>query len=174
MDDDVAAIILEPHFDAVRDLFAAFVPEPGHRGLVELADTDFRVDVSMHDKERHFAGTRHDGKRILLAPDIVGLPVETVVAILAHEFGHAADFRYPGRWIVPRAGSGKAVWIEDVQVDTKEARRWQALWRDRSADEIEWAADGIAETVTGKRLGYCGPCMLQCLRGGVERPAGLR
>jgi len=108
------------------------------------------------------------------------------IGVFCHEFGHAADFAYPARWLMPPDGPGCAVWIDDP--DVKPARQWRTLWRQRNdlagkrdktrpcehaRDQIEWAADGIAEAVTGKRVGYCGDCLLQCFRG-EERPAGLR
>jgi hypothetical protein len=194
-DNEVAAAILQPHFDAVRDVFVAYEPgvstEVGGRvlrprGLVKLAKTKFVIDPKIRDTRRHFAATRDDGLLMMFAPEFVDLPMDTVVAVICHEFGHAADFAYPARWLMPPDGPGCAVWIDDP--DVKPARQWRTLWRQRNdlagkrdktktcehaRDQIEWAADGIAEAVTGKRVGYCGDCLLQCFRG-EERPAGLR
>jgi hypothetical protein len=170
---EIAREILAPHFDAVKDVYAAFCPEPGHAPLARAAETKFVIDPKQHDTERHFAACRDDGLKMIFAPQIVDLPVDTLVAILAHEFGHALDFLYPGHWVTPPRGPGLAVWIGDPSA-TKQGRAWRKLWEDRDTDRVEWAADGIAQAVTGKKLGYCGPCMLQCFAGGVERPEGLR
>lgn len=177
--DEIAYAVLQPHFDAVRDLFASFSPAPGVK-LAKLIQTKFLIDAKVgrggtrlpHCEGRHYAATRDDGLRMYFAPDFVTLPFETMVAILAHEFGHAADHTYPASWLMPPGGPGKATWIG--QEDTRRHREWQRLWRDRSIDQIEWAADGIAEAVTGRRIGYSGACMLQRFDAGIERPVGLR
>jgi len=169
---EIAGAVLQPHFDAVRDAFLAYRPSAGHAGFAKLKKTRFVVDPKIRDSVRHFAACRDDGLLILFAPECVDLPDTTLVPIMAHECGHALDHLYPGEWMVG-AGPGKAKWIGD-QSESKPGRRWKRFWRERSRDQIEWAADGIAETVTGQKLGYCGACMLQCFSGGVERPAGLR
>jgi hypothetical protein len=171
MDDataEMSATVLAPYFDAVRDVFAAYEPQAGER-LTKLEQTRFVVEPEMHDSERHFAGCRQDGLLILLAPESIELPEETLVAVLAHEFGHAADYAYPARWLPER--DAPACWLNDLS--TKEAKRWRKAWPDRSDDQVEWAADSIAQAVTGRKIGYCGPCHLQCWSGG-PRPAGLR
>ena len=167
---EVAAAVLEPHFFAVRDAFLEFEPEEG-RPLSRLKRTRMVVDPSVHDSPRHFAAARDDGLLILLAPEAASLELESLVAILVHEFGHAADFAYPANWIMVRRGE-PAVWIGD-RTD-KPARKWRRMWSQRSDDQMEWAADSIAEAVTGMKVEYCGPCMLQCFSGGKSRPAGLR
>lgn len=188
-DEEVATSILEPYFRAVQDEFSAFEPERGF-ALVKLAKVKFIVDPKVHDSERHFAATRDDARLMYFAPQIVDLPPETLVAIIAHEFGHAADFAYPARWLMPDRGPGCARWIKnkDVEqttkngqrVDSKSFRAWSRSWADRDKDEglgrdrIEWAADGIAEAVVGKPISYCGDPLLQCFCCGIERPAGLR
>lgn len=178
--EEVAAFVIAPHFRAVQDIFSVFETEPGHP-LAKLAKVKFIIDPEIHDKPRHFAATevsaaktRDDGMLMLFAPEIIELPVETLVAIISHEFGHAADFAYASRWVMRPDGPGVATWIDSEDLDTKEFRAWSKLWNERSADQIEWAADGIAEAVTGQKLTYCGDCMLQCFGGGVERPKGLR
>jgi len=170
---EIAACVLEPHFDAVRDVFAAFEPEPGIP-LSKLHKTKLIVTVEAHDRGRHYARCREDGLLIQLAPQAADdLDHEQVVAIIAHEFGHAADFAYPGCWVLLHPGTPEShvVWIGDR--NDRPARRWRRIWIDRSHDEIEWTADAISQMVTGIAIGYCGPCMLQCF-GGAPRPAGLR
>jgi hypothetical protein len=169
---EIVRAIMRPHFDAVQDDFVAWRNAATQTHLGRLRKTKFVIDPKMHDTERHFAACRDDGMLIHFAPQIVDLPVETLVAIVAHEFGHAADHAYPAHWLMP-SGPGKAQWL-GAPPDTKHGRRWQRLWRERSRDQIEWAADGIAQAITGRKLGYCGDCLIQCYRGGVERPAGLR
>jgi hypothetical protein len=185
---EVAAAILEPHFDAVRDTFADFEPEPGVR-LSVLRRTRFVIDPSVHDTPRHYGMCRDDGLLMKFAPEIVALDLEPLTAILSHEFGHAGDFAYPARWVTAkgkpavwvgeggswhRDNQGNAQWREQQGKEAQRIRRWQNLWHDRSDDQVEWAADSIAFTVTGIRVRYCGPCMLQCFSGTGGRPEGLR
>jgi hypothetical protein len=177
--EEIVYAVLQPHFDAVRDVFLAYSPAPGVK-LDRLKKIKFIIDPKVGRggsklpgcDGRHFAATRDDGRVMYYAPDIVSLPVQTLVAILAHEFGHAADHAYPAHWMTPPQGTGSPVWV--TPEDTKRHRTWQRLWRDRTRDQIEWSADSIAELVTGRKIGYCGDCMLQCFSGGEERPAGLR
>ena len=85
--------------------------------------------------------------------------------------------RHAATITLPALDSPAAGWFGQwigTPPDTKHGRRWQRLWRERSRDQIEWAADGIAQAVTGRKLGYCGDCLIQCYQGGIERPAGLR
>jgi hypothetical protein len=121
--------------------------------------------------------------QILCAPEIVvAIDVEQMVAILAHEFGHASDMAYPGQWVVigPGREHQKAVWIGDSQ--DRHAVQWrERLWHERSRDVIEWTADAIAELVTRRLIHYCGDCILQCftpVKGApkryTRRPKGLR
>ncbi len=202
---EIAASVLQPHFDAVRDEFAAFCPVPGRR-LSRLDKVRFLIDEQAREGPslgeeclggRHFAGTSDTGLRMIFAPEIVQLPFETLVAVLAHEFGHSADFAYPGAWAWPRVEAGEAVWVgEDndgkalawrafhgkVEArsvrggdDTAPSINWMKAWQARDDDQIEWAADGIAFAVTGKRIGYAGACMLQSFdERAMSRPRGLR
>jgi len=182
-DHEITAAILEPHFDAVRDTFVSYSPAPGVK-LWRLRHTHFVIDDSIRDKDRHFAACRDDGKLTIFASDFVNdLEVEQMVAILAHEFGHAADFAYPGQWVCMHPGTPEqhALWLGASR--SKSARSWREHhWHRRSKDEVEWTADAIAEAVTGRKIHYCGECVLQCFgalrKGGpvVEdtRPAGLR
>ena len=181
-DEELAAAILQPHFDAVRDEFIRYSPEPGVK-LDRLRKTKIIVDKSIHNSRRHFAACRDDGMQVMCAPQIVvALAVEQMVTILAHEFGHASDMAYPGQWVVVRPGTAhqKAVWIGES--DDRRAVQWrERLWHKRSRDEIEWTADAIAELVTGRKIHYCGDCVLQCfapVEGApmkhIRRPKGLR
>lgn len=171
---EIAREIVRPHWDAVRDTYLAFVPPNESEGLVKVADIKFDIDPERHDSVRHFAACRDDGLHMVFAPQIVDLEVDTLVAILAHEFGHAADFLYPAHFRMPDDGPAKAEWIGQPEA-TKWGRHWAKKWATRTRDQIEWAADGIAEAVIGKHLTYCGDLLLQCLCGrGIERPAGLR
>lgn len=171
--EEIAASVILPHFHAVQDVFSSYRPEPGFR-LTRLQRVDFIIDPNLHDKPRHFAATRDDGRLMMFAPQIVDLDVHTFVAILMHEFGHATDFAYPGRWMMPPDGPEKATWICESDVDTKPFHKWRKIWEDRTRDQVEWAADGIAQSITGKSIGYCGDCVLQCFEGGIPRPKGLR
>lgn len=178
-----AVAILAPHYDAVRDVFSSFEVAPGQK-LSRLRQTGMLVDPSVSDSERHFAGCRDDGRQIIIAPGAADLPVPTLVAIIAHEFGHAADFAYPANWTFTSRGEpalwdsaafeldGRAFKFGDEEVKGSSARR--RLWADRHPDQVEWAADAIVQAVTGRSVGYCGRCMLQCFSGGKPRPAGLR
>lgn len=190
--EEVVYAVVQPYFDAVRDVFAQFAPESGVK-LTKCKKTKFLVDAKVgrggtklpNCEGRHFAATRDDGLLMYIAPKLIELPEENVVAILSHEFGHAIDHLYPAHWIMPPAGPGKATWVGTDT--TKEHRNWQRLWRQRTSDQVEWAADGIAEAITGQQIGYCGDCMVQCYTGmslcvgdssftglPVSRPAGLR
>jgi hypothetical protein len=171
--DAIAAAVILPYFDAVRDTFAAFCPEPG-TSLSRLARVRFVVDSAVRDSKRHYGATNEDGLQQFYAPDIIDIDEESLTAIIAHEFGHSADFAYPQRWILPSHGPAKAVWIKEVQVEGGPARKWRTLWGKRTSDEVEWTADGIAQSVIGRPIRYCGDGQVQCLRGGVSRPAGLR
>jgi len=190
--EEVVYAVVQPYFDAVRDVFAEFSPAKGVK-LTKLRKTKFLVDAKVGrggshlsgcDVSRHFAATRDDGLLMYVAPRIVELPEDNLVAILSHEFGHAADHAYPAHFIMPPSGPGKATWIGEE--DSKQYRDWRRLWRSRNLDLIEWAADGVAEAITGQVIGYAGDCMVQCFTGmalcvgdstrppPVRRPAGLR
>lgn len=165
-----AASILLPCFDAVRDIFSEYKPQYG-APLEKLTKTRMLVDESVRDSPRHYAACRDDGMQIIVAPQAADLPLETLAAILGHEFGHAADFAYPAHWRMLGGRYEPAVW--------KPPRGDRAAdkvkhWVDRSDDQVEWAADAIAYAVIGQRVTYCGPCMVQCFNGGRSRPRGLR
>jgi hypothetical protein len=149
----------------VRAIFIAF-------GLRRVRRTNVVVTKEGFDWNhggRHVASTRADGLDMHLSPDLARLDPATRTAILAHEWGHAADFLYPGRWL-----------------DDGNEERSLAKWRRRNRDEIEAAADQIAEGVTGRPIYYAGPRTVQTLSpapfrcpGGLcapirPRPVGLR
>lgn len=176
--DEIAATVLTPYFDAVRDTFASFSPERGVV-LAKAKKVRFVIDQKIRNSPRHYAATRDDGLHMWYAPEMVEtLSDDEVVAIVSHEFGHAMDFLYPGRWIQPGDGPCKAQWISDSDENTKAGRRWKSIWHKRNADQIEWAADGIAEAVTGRQVRYSGKCIIQCFdcggRKSILRPMGLR
>ncbi len=168
--EEIAAAVLEPHFDAVRDVYCQY----GDGELQRLSKVRFVVDKSIHNSPRHFAATRDDGLLMLFAPQFIDLPEETLVAILAHEFGHAADFLFPARFVT--TGTKKAIWASDDQLDTKQFRGWQRIWEQRNRDQIEQSADSIAYEVTGRPIKYdfVDSCLLQRFNRGMERPLGLR
>jgi len=168
--DEVAAAVLEPHFDAVRDTFSEFEAESGVT-LSKLKKVKMIVDPSVHDSPRHFAQCRDDGMLIKLAPQAAKLPWENLVAILLHEFGHAADFAYPAMWVTSFSNSDPAVWVG--MREDKYTRKWRNLWNVRNDDQVECSADAIAHAVAGISIKYCGPCMVQCFSG-ADRPGGLR
>jgi len=163
-----AASIVAPCFDAVRDVFCSYVPAKGH-DLILLRRTQLLIDDSIHDSDRHFARCRDDGRQIELATEAADLPLETLASIIAHEFGHAADFSYPACFRLVDKYS-PAQW--KVPSESSAADK-VAAWQQRGIDQQEWTADAISHLVTGKRIGYCGPCMVQCF-GGPSRPRGLR
>lgn len=167
--DGMASFVIAPSFDAVRDVFDQACSK--FDGIALVTDVRLVINPERHDTERHFAACAVNGKRIEIAPEAADLPLETLTAILAHELGHACDFLNPGRWEF--AGRDKpAKWVpEAASADRKKAA--QRRWLNRDDDEIEFWADSIAYALTGKKIGYCGPCLIQCF-GGVERPRGLR
>lgn len=189
--------ILEAYFSIVREAFI-------ERGLAFVRDTEFEVRDWVHDSPRHYAATTEDGRLVIAAPELALLPPETIEAILAHEFGHVTDYRYPGEWRLaddelvrlPRIPKrlldhhrARIEKTEDelgarssrqrredkagLQASQTASARLQA-WMNRDPDTVEFTADAIAEHVTGRKIGYCGPCLLQCFDRGRRRPRGLR
>lgn len=165
---ELAYAIIEPHFDAARDVFAEFSPAEGVV-LDKVRRTKLIVESSARDSDRHYAACRDDGLLIVMAPDAAQLDTESLVAIICHELGHAVDFLYPAQWAGFR---GKpAAWILE---GSKKPQKIREIWASRSDDQVEWHADSIAEAVTGLQIKYCGSCQIQCFGNGVERPPGLR
>lgn len=158
-------LILESFFVAAQELFV-------EKGLTECSRTRLYVAPWVHDSPRHFAATRDDGLAMILAPEMVELPPETVDAIVKHEFGHAADFLYPGEFVL---GPERVAQRRDRTTFTDaQWHRWLRDWEKRDDDVVEFVADAIAESVDGRRLGYYGPCLLQSFELGKARPQGLR
>lgn len=126
----------------------------------------------IHDSPRHFAACTDDGLQIYAAPELADLPDNVVLAIFAHEFGHATDFLYPAEFARGRDGAYRR---DFGNVSERQVRAWITGWNNRDADAIEFAADAIAELVLGMPIGYQGPCQLQCFNCGEgRRPVGLR
>lgn len=166
--------MLEPFFVETRTLFC-------DAGFSRCSATKLEIDGEAHDTPRHFAGCRDDGRLILAAPEMADLPVDNVVAIFSHEFGHAVDFLYPTRFqlVVGELEERKGEWSEGRRLPTAEmpaafARGVMRQWRGRDDDEVERLADAIAERVVGRPVAYTGPCLLQTFGAGAPRPEGLR
>jgi hypothetical protein len=174
---DQAIVVVEPYFLAVQEIFIAH--EMAERGSSKMRKTRIECSIDAHDTARHFAGCDDTGRLIVVAPELVELPEETVLGILAHEFGHAMDFAYPGEFAIDhdgalvRATAVMALAANDARgAQARSARMRQ--WQDRDEDTVERTADVIAGFVTGHHIGYTGPCRLQTLDRGQDRPAGLR
>lgn len=164
LSDEEAHLILEPYFIAVQERYCG-------EGLSLCANTRLRVDRKMHDTARHFAACDSSGKQILLAPEAAELAEETLLAIIAHEFGHAADFLYPGQFLL-RGDDEPA-----MRRPPESSRHWQRGlrdWKKRDDDVVELTADAIAHLVHGVRYGYRGPCLIQTFGATRLRPVGLR
>jgi len=186
---DEALVVAGPYFLAVQEEFSRH--EQDHYGGRSVLLARVRLECApwreLADDEgfsvRNFAATSDDGHVIVIAPELVELPEESVVAILGHEFGHAYDNLYPGRWVLADgellrfddalAGVGDPELESKANQKARVARARQ--WRDRTDDEVENTADAIATEVLGHQIRYCGPCVLQCFeRTASRRPAGLR
>lgn len=153
-----ARLILEPYFEELQILFV-------EAGLDRVADTKLRCVLGLHDTPRHFAGCVEDGRIIYAAPELVEMPTDMVLGILAHELGHAADFLYPGEFVLR----------EDHVIRMVPDKQRFRGWERRDSDTVEISADYIAEKALGLAIGYRGPCHLQSLgNGGTPRPIGLK
>ena len=179
--DEEAFYILEPWFLAAQEVFVegldrlGFSPDPVLR-------VRFAIDGSIRDAPRHFAGCLSTGRVIYAAPEMVELTESIVGAVFLHEFGHATDFLFPARFRIRDGEAEPLVEVRSADLTPtgpeakklKAARGFYRVWESRGRDAVEVAADKIAELVSGRRLGYLGPCMLQHLDEGVSRPRGLR
>lgn len=166
LSNEEAYLILEPYFEAVREQYIA-------AGIDLCKKTRLVIDPSMHDTARHFAACQDDGKVILLAPELAELNDNAVLAIIAHELGHAADFLYPGQFAM-RGEDEPAAWRDPSSMKPKHWHRWLKDWGSRNDDLVELSADAIAHFVLGVRYGYRGPCLIQDFRSTRLRPLGLR
>jgi hypothetical protein len=166
LDCEEALLIIEPFFLEMQSIYTR------EAGLKRCAKTELYCAPWIHDSPRHFAACRDDGRVIVVAPEMAELPVEAVVAILGHEFGHAADYLYPAEFALD--GDRRAVRRERGQVDDTQWARWAKAWEHRDDDLVEVTADAVAELATGSRIGYLGPCQLQAFDRGAARPQGLR
>lgn len=180
---DEARTVIEPYFDSAREAFV-------DAGLRRAAEVRLDIDEKMHDTPRHFAAARDDGRLIIVAPHAAGLPVDTLVAIIMHELGHATDFAYPTRF---QLRDGELIEWQSPDWATPNERRalagldWaekslrlpaynrQKQWQSRDEDEVERTADAIASRVFGSPMFYRGECLLQSFQSGTApRPEGLR
>ena len=161
-----ALLILEPYFEVMREDYVA-------AGLERCGRTRLVIDPSMHDTARHFGACQDDGKVILLAPELAEWSQETVLAIMAHELGHAADFLYPGEFAMGREDE-PALRRRPDSMKAKHWHRWLRDWESRDGDLVEMTADAISHYVLGVRYGYLGPCLIQSFSATRLRPAGLR
>jgi hypothetical protein len=179
--DEAALAILEPYFDAAKETFEEGLHKRGFNGNVIRA-IRFQIDSGMHDKPRHFAGCEESGRVIRAAPEMVELTEDIVAAVMLHELGHATDFLFPGQF---RMRDGKLEVLDTYRsnVESPSGQDNRAVrivanryhhWSHRDPDTIEVTADKIVEFVTGRRIGYLGPCTLQHLDQGRDRPRGLR
>lgn len=169
--DEEAYAILEPYFVVARKICTEYCQGLGLGDGVKNTKFECRRDI--HDSERHFAATTLDGRKVLAAPELADLSEDTVAAIFAHEFGHVLDHLYPTCFVCVEE---ELVFVGKVpdgehSDQTRIARMKQ--WEGRDDHTVEVTADLIAEQVTGSRIGYEGPCMLQGLNRGVKRPKHL-
>lgn len=162
---DEAHAVIEPYFEAIREDYLA-------HGLVKCKRTRLFVAPAMHDTERHFGACKDDGSAILIAPELADAPVAVVLAILAHEFGHATDFLYPGEFVL--GAEGPALRRAQKEAEEKQWSKWLKAWHKRDDDVVELTADAIAERVMGVAYGYQGPCWIQSFDARAARPMGLR
>ena len=171
---DKAFAILEPFFLAAQELFVgAGLTETKRVRLYVRPSMRLGPGPSLQDSPRHFAATRDDGSVIILSPRMVELPENTVAAIIAHEFGHATDFLYPGEFVLGENRSAVRRKRNGLENDDRWIT-WLKDWEKRDDDVVEFVADAIAERVIGRRIGYTGPCKLQTFDEGKARPEGLR
>lgn len=158
-------MVLEPYFEVVRAEYRAY-------GLIKVKRPQLFVAPEMHDSPRHYGACRDDGSAILLAPELAEMSESIVLAIIAHEFGHATDFLYPGEFVL--GDGGPAARRVEKDEEPKQWSKWLKAWHKRSGDVVELTADAIAERVMGVPYGYQGPCNLQSFDALKARPMGLR
>ncbi len=160
-----AYVVLEPYFEVIRDEYLA-------QGFKKCKRTRLFIAPAMHDSPRHFGACKDDGSAILLAPELADVADTVMLAIMAHEFGHATDFLYPGEFVLGRSGpAGRRI---KSDVEEKQWSKWLKAWHHRDEDVVERTADAIAERVMGVPYGYQGPCWIQSFDAARARPMGLR
>jgi hypothetical protein len=167
-EEEIAQVVIEPYFEAGRDLFLSWCKENNYP--LKIKKTVFQCWEGMHDSPRHYGGCRDDGLLILLAPELIDLPESSAAAIIQHELGHALDFLFPAHFFMDGDELVVLGDTEDPQLRVARMKQWDA----RDEDTVEFVADSIVELVTGNRIGYRGPCLLQTLNQGEPRPYGLR
>lgn len=161
-----ALLVIEPYFIANQEIFEA-------AGFERVCRTRLYCAPWVHDSPRHFAACREDGLAVIVAPELAEKDERMVLAILAHELGHATDYLYPGEFVLgPGRKARRRVQAEFG--DDQRWIRWLKSWEDRDDDTVEFVADAIAELATGMPIGYVGPCKLQSFARGQARPQGLR
>ena len=163
---DEALAIIEPYFHAMQEVFVE------HPELARCGKTGLYVAPWVHDSPRHYAACRDDGKAIIVAPEMVELDERMVLAILAHELGHACDFLYAGEFVLGHEREALRRKREDFT--DRQWSRWIKDWEQRDEDAVEFTADAVAQLATGLVIGYTGPCQLQSFERGKARPQGLR
>lgn len=161
-----ALAIIEPYFEAVREVYV-------DSGLSLCARTKLIIDPSMHDTARHFAACQDDGLKIYIAPEAADQPDTALMAIIAHELGHACDFLYPGQFALGDEDA-PAILRSPESMKPKHWHAWLRDWRQRDDDLVELTADAIAHRAMGVRYGYRGPCLIQDFSATRLRPRGLR
>jgi len=160
--------------EAIRKVFV-------QRGADKVQRTKVKIEDWVRDKPRHFAACRTDGTLIVLASELALQPPKVMGAIIAHEFGHATDFYYPGSFLLDPRGE-LVVRRQGMRSNDSLPRGVMDYWDRRDSDAIEKTADRIAERIMGISIGYCGPCNLQTILYGTPdesgckypRPPGLR
>lgn len=171
--DAQAKELLRNGFDQVRRSFVAC-------GLDKLSRTRFSIENWVRDSDRHFAACRTDGSLIVVSADLGRLPPDKMVAVLAHECGHAVDYLYPGSFML--AGKRLDVVQSGTRSNQSVPHQRYLAWERRDDHAVEVTADRIAEFVMQRPIVYCGPCKIQtfdlgqpgvgsCLR---DRPRTLR
>lgn len=151
------------------------------RGADKVSRTKVKIEDWVRDKPRHFAACKTTGDLIVLASELALQPPKVMTAIIAHEFGHATDFFYPGSFLIQPNGQ-ISVRPQGMRSNQSLPRGVMSYWEQRSSDDIERTADRIAERVMGVKIGYCGPCNLQSFMHETPdevgfkypRPGGLR
>jgi hypothetical protein len=174
LSEDEVFVLVEPYFEELRSFFGERLREMGLPARTK--NVELSIMPELHDSARHFAGCSDTGKLIAVAPEIVELPESTFLAILSHEFGHAIDFLFPGKFALVREEIEMFPEIpkgEDRRLDEARMAR-SRQWHARDPYAVEKTADKIVELVTGNRIGYLGPCRLQAINRGVPRPKDLR